>query len=113
MLPLTVFVANSALKSTFPSTPSWVLVVAHNDSWPSSFTSILLLDNDVLLANKNVEDYVGQLMLTFFNEEELDKATNEFDGEIAVDKIGIERIVLDQEEEKVLHLHFHLFQLII
>ena len=37
------------------------------------FTSTLLSDNDVLLANKNARDYVGQSMLKFFDQKELDK----------------------------------------
>ena len=30
------------------------------------FTSTLLSDNDILLSNKNSEDYAGQSMLNFF-----------------------------------------------
>ena len=37
------------------------------------FTSTLLSDNDVLLSNKNASDYVGQSMMKFFEQKELDK----------------------------------------
>ena len=37
------------------------------------FTSTFLSDNDVLLSNKNASDYVGQSMLKFFEQKELDK----------------------------------------
>ena len=37
------------------------------------FTSTLLLDNDVLLANKYSGEYIGQSMLKFFDAKEIDK----------------------------------------
>ena len=37
------------------------------------FISSLVSDNDVLLSNKNASDYVGQSMLKFFDQKELDK----------------------------------------
>ena len=37
------------------------------------FTSTLLSDNDVILSNKNSEDFAGQSMLKFFDPKELDE----------------------------------------
>ena len=41
--------------------------------YSSELTSTLLSDNDALLSNKNASDYVGQSMLNFFQQKELDE----------------------------------------
>ena len=67
------------------------------------FTSTLLLDNNVLLNNKKAGEYVGQLTLKFFNQEEIDEMKELLIPKLRRQAAKIKEQELDSTTKKYTH----------
>ena len=67
------------------------------------FTSTLLSDNDVLLANKYSGEYVGQSMLKFFDAKEIDEMEELPIPQLRREAAKIKRQELDDVSKKYTH----------